>query len=213
MSATFIANGSEAMLLGHQRTHRAALRCAALRVMPAASGRVERAGRFRASASPTQCGLLTAEFGFARAWWQPRLHAQRQTPSGVLEVKPAAHPPSLALLCGGPGPDRRASCEPACTASCHRRCCSTRRCVAAPSRAIEIVYARQRIDAGPRQPRSISRAGPTCTTCRAADSRFRRPADPICSLSAAGDNCRASQSIARERGERNALMHTLETPS
>ena len=198
MSATFIANGSEAMLVGINE----------LIVRPFGARPYVYSGCIGPVEVPADLArrigdavrVLTAEFGL-RGWCS--LDFMRDGDAiGVLEVNP--RPPASLSLYAQPGlidAQLRACLHgelPPATAFAPRRIAGN-----------EIVYARRPLTLGEIGAQHLARH-PDVHDLPAAGAQFG-VGDPICSLSAAGDSheqVRAALSAARD-----ALLHTLETPS
>ena len=201
MSATFIANGSEAMLLGINQ----------LIVRPFGARPCVYAGCVGPVDVPADLArrianavrLLTAEFGL-RGWCS--LDFMRNGNAiCVLEVNP--RPPASLALYARPG-----LIDAQLRACLHCELPSAALLDAPAPRRVagsEIVYARHALTLDAAGAQHLADR-PDVHDLPAADTRFGA-GDPICSLSAAGDT--AEQVKALLERERNALMHTLETPS
>ena len=198
MSATFIANGSQAMVLGINE-----LIVRPIGARPYVYGGC--VGPVGVSADLGQrigdtVRMLSAEFGL-RGWCS--LDFMRDGDAiGVLEVNP--RPPASLSLYAQPG-----------LIEAQLRACRQAElpppAAFAPRRVggSEIVYARRSLTLDPVGAQHLAQR-PDAHDLPAAGTRFEA-GDPICSLSAAGDS--AEQVRALLRAAHDALMHTLETPS
>ena len=190
MSATFIANGSDATLLGINE----------LIVRPFGAHPYVYGGCIGPVDVPANLAqrigdavrALSAEFGL-RGWCS--LDFMRDGDAiGVLEVNP--RPPASLALYARPGLiDAQLR---ACLHGEQRRVAGN-----------EIVYARRSLTLDPGGAQHLANR-PDVHDLPAAGARFGA-GDPVCSLSAAGDS--AEQVRDALRAARDALMHTLETPS
>lgn len=201
MSATFIANGNEAMLLGINE----------LIVRPFGAHPFVYGGCIGPVDVPADLArrigdavrALSAEFGL-RGWCSLDFMRDGET-LGVLEVNP--RPPASLALYARPGlidaqlraclhgelPSPAALAAPAST----------------PVAGSEIVYARRSLTLDTIGAQHLARR-PDVHDLPAAGARFDH-GDPICSLSVAGDT--AEQVRDSLRAKREALIQTLETPS
>jgi predicted ATP-grasp superfamily ATP-dependent carboligase len=198
MSATFIANGSEAMLVGINE----------LIVRPFGARPYVYGGCIGPVEVPADLArrigdavrVLAAEFGL-RGWCS--LDFMRDGDAiGVLEVNPRP-PASLSLYAqaGLIDAQRRACLHaelPTAAAFASRRI-----------KGNQIVYARRPLTLDEIGAQHLARH-PDVHDLPVAGAQFD-VGDPICSLSAAGDS--SEQVRAALRAARDALLHTLETPS
>ena len=201
MSATFIANGSEAMLLGINELivrpfgARPYVYCGCIGPVDVPADLARRIG--------DTVRALTAEFGL-RGWCS--LDFMRDGDAiGVLEVNP--RPPASLALYAQPG-----LVDAQLRACLHGELPSPSTfAVPAPRRVAgsEIVYARRSLTLVPVGAQHL--AGRSDVHDLPAAGACFDHGDPICSLSAAGDT--AEQVKASLRAARDALIHTLETPS
>jgi predicted ATP-grasp superfamily ATP-dependent carboligase len=198
MSATFIANGSEALLVGINE----------LIVQPFGArpyvyggcvGPVDMRDDL-ANRVGDAVRALTAEFGL-RGWCSLDFIRDGDT-IGVLEVNPRP-PASLALYA------QRGLIDAQLRACLHAELPLPTAFAARRVAGSEIVYARRPLTLDGIGAQHLARR-PDAHDLPIAGARFDA-GDPICSLSAAGDSTeevRAALGVARD-----ALLHTLETPS
>jgi len=201
MSATFIANGSGAVLLGINE----------LIVRPFGAHPYVYGGCIGPVDVPAEIArrvddavrALSAEFGL-RGWCS--LDFMRDDDKlGVLEVNP--RPPASLALYARPG-----LIDGQLRACLHGELPSAASFAEPGPRRVagnEVVYARRSLTLGPVGAQHLA-GRPDVHDLPAAGARFS-PGDPICSLSATGDT--AEQVRASLRTARDALMNTLETLS
>ncbi len=198
MSATFIANGNEAMLLGINE----------LIVRPFGARPYVYGGCIGPVDVPADLAqrigeaarTLSAEFGL-RGWCS--LDFMRDGDKlGVLEVNP--RPPASLALYARPG-----LVDAQLRACLHGELPRTAALMSQQVAGNEIVYARRPLTLSELGAQHLARR-PDVHDLPAAGAQFD-VGDPICSLSAAGDS--TGQVRAALGAARDALLHTLETPS
>jgi len=201
MSATFIANGSQAVLAGINELIARPFGARPY-VYGGCIGPVDVPAALAQRVGDT-VHVLTAEFGL-RGWCS--LDFMRNGDAiGVLEVNP--RPPASLALYARPG-----LIDAQLRACLHAELPPAALLAPPASRRLagsEIVYARHSLTLGPAAAQHLAQR-PDAHDLPAAGTCFGA-GDPICSLSAAGDT--SEQVRAALQTARDALMNTLETPS